>query len=77
MPAWVTCPDPITVYPNYPTLTPPARDAWVPTIRQNCFVDSGGTINYGIYTYAIQLVVGASAMAKVFYGLFFGVMTLR
>ncbi|CAI7932392.1 unnamed protein product [Closterium sp. NIES-54] len=74
-PNFVTCPD------ASETTDADVSPAWVAwgnnsTLETTCF-EGDGTFNFGIYHMALQLMKDSSAMAKIFYGLFFGIMTLR
>ncbi|CAI5985466.1 unnamed protein product [Closterium sp. NIES-64] len=73
-PNYVTCPE------AYETMTSQVSPAWAAwgsnaTLETTCF-EGDGTFNFGIYHMALQLMKDGSAVAKIFYGLFFGIMTL-
>ncbi|CAI6008221.1 unnamed protein product [Closterium sp. NIES-65] len=73
-PNYVTCPE---AYETTTSQVSPAWAAWGSnaTLETTCF-EGDGTFNFGIYHMALQLMKDGSAVAKIFYGLFFGIMTL-
>ncbi|CAI5486839.1 unnamed protein product [Closterium sp. Naga37s-1] len=73
-PNFVTCPD---ASETTDADVSPAWAAWGnnSTLETTCF-EGDGTFNFGIYHMALQLMKDGSAIAKIFYGLFFGIMTL-
>ncbi|CAI5531378.1 unnamed protein product [Closterium sp. Naga37s-1] len=73
-PNFVTCPN---ASETSAADVSPAWAAWGAnaTLETTCF-EGDGTFNFGIYHMALQLMKDGSAMAKIFYGLFFGIMTL-
>ncbi|CAI5465612.1 unnamed protein product [Closterium sp. Yama58-4] len=73
-PNYVTCPE------AYETTTAQVSPAWAAwganaTLETTCF-EGNGDFNFGIYNMALQLMKEGSAVAKIFFGLFFGIMTL-
>ncbi|CAI5476149.1 unnamed protein product [Closterium sp. Yama58-4] len=73
-PNYVTCPE------AYETTTAQVSPEWAAwganaTLQTTCF-EGEGDFNFGIYHMALQLMKDGSAVAKIFFGLFFGIMTL-